>query len=42
VDKGVTSMEKELGAKQDMEKIKSELKKHIELVFNVSFEPQIR
>jgi lipoyl(octanoyl) transferase len=42
VDKGVTSMEKELGEKQDMEKIKSELKKHIDLVFNVSFGPQIR
>lgn len=37
VDKGVTSMEKELGEKQDMEKIKKELKKEIELVFNVSF-----
>ncbi len=41
VDKGVTSMEKELGEKQDFKKIKSELKKHIELVFNVSFVSQI-
>ena len=37
VDKGVTSMEKELAGRQDMEKIKKELKKEIELVFNVSF-----
>jgi len=37
VDKGVTSMEKELGEKQDMEKIKKQLLNHFESVFNVSF-----
>ncbi|NPA37283.1 MAG: lipoyl(octanoyl) transferase LipB [Chlorobi bacterium] len=40
VDKGVTSMEKELGEKQDFEKIKQELKKHIESVFKVTFRKQ--
>ena len=29
VDKGVTSMQKELGAEQDMEKVKAELKGHL-------------
>ena len=37
VDKGVTSMEKELGEKQDMGKIKKQLLNHFESIFNVSF-----
>ncbi len=37
IDKGVTSMEKELGEKQDMEKIKKQLLNHIESIFDVSF-----
>ena len=40
VDKGVTSLEKELGEKQDFEKIKKELKKHIDYVFKVDFRKQ--
>jgi lipoyl(octanoyl) transferase len=40
VDKGVTSLEKELGEKQDFEKIKKELKKHIDSVFKVDFRKQ--
>jgi lipoyl(octanoyl) transferase len=33
IDKGVTSLEKELGEKQDFEKIKNLLKKNLELTF---------
>jgi lipoyl(octanoyl) transferase len=40
VDKGVTSLEKELGEKQDFGKIKKELKKHIDSVFKVDFRKQ--
>ncbi len=37
VDKGVTSMEKELGEKQDIREIKKQLLNHFESIFNVSF-----
>lgn len=33
VDKGVTSLEKELGAKQDFEQVKNVLKKNLEITF---------
>lgn len=37
-DKGVTSLEKELGHKMDMEEVKQCLKKHITLNFNMKLE----
>jgi len=36
VDKGVTSMEKELGAKQDFEKVKADLLNHLVKVFELN------
>ena len=36
IDKGVTSMEKELGAKQDVEKVKNVLKTKMEQVFGMN------
>lgn len=35
VDKGVTSMEKELGVKQNMEEVKSKLLQHMERIFRL-------
>jgi lipoyl(octanoyl) transferase len=37
VDKGVTSLEKELGSKQDFEKIKTELKLNLQKVFDLQW-----
>jgi len=37
VDKGVTSLEKELGSKQDFEKIKAELKLNLQTVFDLQW-----
>jgi lipoyl(octanoyl) transferase len=39
VDKGVTSMEKELGEKQDFELVKQVLKEKIHTVFGLTYEP---
>ncbi len=36
-DKGVTSLEKELGAKQDIEKIKEVLKRKIKGIFDLEW-----
>ncbi len=36
-DKGVTSLEKELGAKQDIEKIKEALKRKIKGIFDLEW-----
>jgi lipoyl(octanoyl) transferase len=37
IDKGVTSLEKELGAKQDIEDIKARVKKNMQLVFDLNW-----
>lgn len=42
IDKGVTSMEKELGTKVDFEKVKDVLKEKIEQVFGMNLKPVCR
>ncbi len=42
VDKGVTSMEKELGEKMDIEKVKDVLKSKMEQVFGMNLKPVCR
>jgi len=38
IDRGVTSLENELGYRVDMNEVKDKVKKHLQAVFNLRFE----